>query len=132
MCSALLIGAAFAAQGELLCIEHDGNTEIESLGLLCCRDSDHCCEGENSSSQKDHHPGDCSRCADVELDSVLRSNLTPRVKEGSVPDVSSTTLIDFDDRPSQFLDNSSPLTTHRQSARPRAPSTDIVITAMLC
>ena len=58
MCVVLLVGAAFIANGNVLCIDHNGDTDIERLGVLCCNDSDDCCPGENGSSQSHDHD-DC-------------------------------------------------------------------------
>lgn len=65
-----------SGSGNVLCIDVDGNIEIEKYGFLCCDDSEDSFKADQSDNPDEDHEN-CSYCTDLELSGLLWLNVKP-------------------------------------------------------
>ena len=131
LCIIFLIGAAFSASGEVLCIGDNGHFEFETYCLPCCGESEEFCETDMSDDQHNEH-NDCSNCSDVELDNLFWSKLSPNVNTLYIVEISSSKIINSDNSFKLLKNNSSHITAYGPTHGQGPPPLFMASTVLLC
>ena len=105
ICIVFLVGLYMSGSGNVLCIDLDGNIEIEKSGLFCCDDSEDSCKTNQADNPEEDHEN-CSYCTDLELCGLLWFNVKSNFDKTLIVNANTLKMATIDTHLESFANDS--------------------------